>query len=117
MKLMDNILIIWKNKNQILEGIKNNIFRREDIEHVAAQRMHICQQCPTELYSFQDDGGCILPGSAPCCDQRLGGCGCSLALKTRSLSSSCPKDHWKALLTQEEEDMLNSKLGITDGSK
>jgi hypothetical protein len=54
----------------------------------------------------------MVPGTAPCCNKELGGCGCCLALKTRSLSSECPKGHWKAELTQEEEDKLNEKLGL-----
>jgi len=54
----------------------------------------------------------MVPGTTPCCNQELGGCGCSLKFKTRSLSSECPKGHWKAEMDQSEEDMLNSKLGI-----
>jgi hypothetical protein len=54
----------------------------------------------------------MVAGTAPCCNEKLGGCGCSLGFKTRSLSSECPKGHWKAELTQEEEDKLNEKLGL-----
>jgi hypothetical protein len=49
---------------------------------------------------------CLAPGSQPCCSN----CGCSLKFKTRSLSSECPVKKWPALLTQEEEDDLLSKL-------
>lgn len=104
-----SLLKLWKAKGQILEGIKNNIFRREDVEAVAINRMEICKIC--KLY---DDlgAGCMLPGTQPCCNEKLGGCGCSLNLKTRALSSDCPKGKWKAELTQEEEDQLNQKLGL-----
>lgn len=108
--LRQNIIQIWKAKNQILEGIKNNVFKREDVEQVAKERMNICRQC--NLYTEHDSQGCVVPGTYPCCNQRLGGCGCSLKLKTRSLSSACPKDKWMAELSQEEEDNLNKKLGL-----
>lgn len=54
----------------------------------------------------------MVPGTQPCCNQDKGGCGCSLKLKTRSLSSECPTGKWKAEITEEEEDQLNQKLGI-----
>ena len=87
----------------------NSIFKKEDVEEIAAERKTVCVAC--QLYT-EDDGGCVVPGSSPCCDQRQGGCGCSLKFKLRSLSSECPLGKWKAELTQEEEDQLNQKLGI-----
>ena len=54
----------------------------------------------------------MVPGTQPCCNQNLGGCGCSLGMKTRSLSSDCPKGYWKAELSEDEENQLNQKLGI-----
>jgi len=63
---------IWKNRKQIMEGVKN--------------------------------ATCVVPGTQPCCNL----CGCSLAFKTRSLSSECPDLRWHALLTEEEEDKLNA---------
>lgn len=109
MSLRENIIRIWKNKGQIIEGIKNSVFKREDVEQVAEERMKICFFC--DLYT-ETDAGCMVSGTSPCCNQELGGCGCSLKFKTRSLSSECPKGHWKAEMTQAEEDFLNSKLGI-----
>lgn len=87
----------------------NNIFKKEDVEEIAEYRMGICKFC--DLYT-ENDEGCMVVGTAPCCNEKLGGCGCSLAFKTRSLSSDCPKGHWKAILSQEEEDKLNEKLGL-----
>lgn len=107
MKLGANIFKIWKTKGQILEGIANSIFKKEDVEEVARYRMHICQNCP--LYDYKGEG-CMVPGTAPCCDEKQGGCGCSLNIKTRALSSSCPLGKWKAELTEEEEDKLNEKI-------
>lgn len=90
---------IFNNRKQILEGIKNNIFKKEHVEQIADIRLNICKMCE----HYDDDGtGCLVPGTQPCC----GECGCSLALKTRSLSSACPVSKWDAMLTDEEEDKL-----------
>ena len=99
---------IWKNRAQILEGIKNSVFKQEHIELIAAERQSICDKC--ELIDLKGDK-CLVPGTKPCC----GECGCSLEFKTRSLSSHCqhPKGpRWDAYLTEEEEDTLNAELGI-----
>jgi hypothetical protein len=109
MSLKSNIFKIWKSKGEILEGIANSIFKKEDVEEVAETRLQICKAC--DLY---DDGGegCMVPGTAPCCNEKKGGCGCSLKLKTRSLSSECPLKKWEAEISEHEEDLLNEKLGI-----
>lgn len=109
MSLRENIIRVWKNKGQILEGVTNSIFKKEDVEQIAQQRMQICEKC--ELLDVQGDG-CMVGGTAPCCNEKLGGCGCSLTFKTRSLSSECPKGYWLAEVTQEEEDVINQKLGL-----
>lgn len=109
MSLKENIIRIWKAKGQILEGVTNSIFKREDVEQIAEERMKICLFC--DLYT-ETDKGCMVPGTQPCCNQELGGCGCSLGFKTRSLSSECPKGYWKAEMSQQEEDLLNQKLGL-----
>lgn len=109
MSLTENIIKIWKNKGQILEGVTNSIFKKEDIEEIAEERMKICELCP--LLDIKGDG-CTMPGTQPCCNENMGGCGCSLAFKTRSLSSECPKGYWKAEVTEHEEDMINEKLGL-----
>jgi hypothetical protein len=109
MSLGTNIFKIWKSKGQIIEGIMNNIFKKQDVEMIAEQRMAVCRSC--KLYD-ERGRGCTVPGTAPCCNEKKGGCGCSLSLKTRSLSSTCPLGKWAAELTEEEEDKLNQKLGI-----
>lgn len=95
--------VIWKNKEKILEGLKNRVFVKESVEVIAEQRLAICKGC--ELFDSAGDL-CMMPGTQPCC----GECGCSLALKTRSLSSECGEKKWDAVLTAEEEvnhDNLN----------
>ena len=100
---MGNLIRIWKNRGQILEGIKNNVFKTEHVEDIAHQRQTICNFC--EFVDLKGDK-CAVPGTKPCCSE----CGCSLKLKTRSLSSECPKGFWKAELTEEEEDAINNNL-------
>tara|TARA_R110000868_G_scaffold85331_7_gene240198 strand:- start:1229 stop:1555 length:327 start_codon:yes stop_codon:yes gene_type:complete len=101
-----SLIKIWKNKNQIYEGIKNNIFKKEHIEEIAAERLRACESCS----HFDKSGSkCEVPGTAPCC----GLCGCSLALKTRALSSQCADEdniRWEAILNEQEEDQLNDHL-------
>lgn len=113
MSLKNNIIRIWKSKNQIIEGITNSIFKKEDVEAIAEERLNICRSCPSKLFNDKDDSvSCIVPGTGPCCDLSKGGCGCSLGFKTRSMSAYCELEHWGPELSQEEEDNLNQKLGL-----
>jgi hypothetical protein len=84
------------------EGVEleDNGVRAVDAEY----RMEICKKC--QLYDIQGSG-CMVPGTQPCCNEKAGGCGCSLAFKTRSLSSDCPLNKWKAILSEDEENKLN----------
>lgn len=88
---------IWNNKEQILEGLKNTILRNEFVEEVSKHRMEVCNECPSKGKK------CLVKGTHPCC----GECGCSLKLKTRSLSSECPLGKWSSIITEEEEDNLD----------
>ena len=100
---MKDIIKIWKEKNKILEGIKNNIFKKADVEHVAAERMEICSTCP----ELDNEGSkCMVPGTGPCCSL----CGCSMSLKTRALSARCDAGNWEAVLTQDEQIALDIHL-------
>lgn len=106
---MRDIIRIWKERNKILEGIRNNVFKKADVEHIAAERMSICDTCP----SLDTEGtSCIVPGTGPCCSL----CGCSLALKTRALSASCDAHKWEAVLTVQEQEAMDRHLGNQDNS-
>lgn len=89
---------IWTERHKIMEGIKNTVIRDEFVENVAALRYQECDACPSK------GDECVIPGTAPCCNE----CGCSLAFKTRSLSSECPLGKWEALVTEDEEDQLDN---------
>jgi len=94
---MKNVLnLIWQNRSQIFEGIKNSAIRDETVEEISRLRYDICDECP------EKGKKCAVKGTAPCCNE----CGCSLAFKTRSLSASCPLGKWDALITEEQEDEL-----------
>jgi hypothetical protein len=97
------IFKIWKERNKILEGIANSVFKKEHVEQVAAHRKAICTTCPSLDLTGEK---CAVIATQPCC----GECGCSLNLKTRSLSSSCPKGHWEAELTEAEEQALLKQI-------
>ncbi len=91
---------IWRERLKILEGIKNKIFKKEDVEIIAKTRLTICSTCE---HIDKEGSSCIVPGTSPCCKL----CGCSLALKTRALSAECDDGRWMALITQEEQEKLD----------
>ena len=88
-----------RNIDHIVEGIKNNMFKKPWIEEIANHRWLICKECPL-LDSI--GGKCAVPGTAPCCAD----CGCSLAVKTRAMSTACPKNKWDVVMSEEEEEKL-----------
>lgn len=98
-----NIKYVWANRKSILEGIRNDIFKKDDVEKVAALRMEICNSCE---HIDREGSKCYVPGTQPCC----GLCGCKLAWKTRSLSEKCDIDKWEDLLNEEEESELYDNI-------
>ena len=105
-----SIIEIWKKRNQILEGIRHSVFKREDVEAIAQQRLNICR---SNTCGYHDPSGespaAVIKGVESCAS-----CGCKLAWKTRALSDGCPIDLWKPVLSDTEEAMLKERLGITD---
>jgi hypothetical protein len=105
MGIQKTFIQLWENKAEILEGIKNNVFKSEHVEMIAGSRMKICVNC--KLFdNGEDKSACLIAGTTPCCNQNKGGCGCSLPIATRSLSKACPLGKWEAELTQAQEDAL-----------
>jgi hypothetical protein len=105
--MLNNTIKIWKERNKIFEGVRNNIFKKEHIEEIAFSRNEVCVKCP---YIDLKGDKCAVIGTQPCCSE----CGCSLKLKTRSLSSECPKGFWKAVTTQQEEDLIRQSINKTN---
>jgi hypothetical protein len=100
-RMKPTIKEIWKNRTQIMEGIKNSIIRDRFVEEIAAARMEHCNACVRKDVKGDD---CAVPGTQPCCQL----CGCSLKFKVRSLSSDCPDLRWKAVISEEDEDKLDT---------
>lgn len=108
---------IFKNRKLIWEGLKNNIFKTEHVEEIYEQRFEICRVCENLDTTGE---GCHVQGTQPCCNKNTGGCGCSLALKLRSLSSDCPLGKWKAVVTEQEEEMIRQQIvnkNLSNGSE
>ena len=101
--MLNNTIKIWKERNKIFEGVRNNIFKKEHIEEIAFSRNEVCVKCP---HIDVKGDKCAVIGTQPCCSQ----CGCSLKLKTRSLSSACPKEFWSAVTTEQEEDLIRQSI-------
>tara|TARA_R110000824_G_scaffold66344_3_gene172247 strand:+ start:4653 stop:5072 length:420 start_codon:yes stop_codon:yes gene_type:complete len=91
------------NLNKIAEGIKNKIFKNDDVEAIAKLRWMECKLCPL---LDKEGSSCAVPGTKPCCSD----CGCSISLKIRSMSSDCPKGRWDAVMPPEMEDKLKKQL-------
>ena len=96
-----------KNVDQILEGVKNKIFKSDDVEAVADERWLHCKECEVLDMSGLN---CAAPGTQPCCAD----CGCSLGIKLRALSSSCPKGKWDAVLSGELEQKFKNETGYKE---
>ena len=98
-----SLIKIWKEKGKIMEGILNYVFKHQDVEIIANERQKECDAC-----EYHDIKGktCMIPGTGPCCEL----CGCVIKIKIRSLSSCCPDSRWEAMMTEEEEDLLNEQL-------
>ena len=107
---INKILGALGNVRQIAEGIKNKVFKKEDVEHIARMRWATCKTC-----EFLDKEGktCAVPKTAPCCSD----CGCSLGLKMRSLSSACPKKKWDAVMPDKLANKLVNQFAEEDRVK
>lgn len=103
-----SLIKIWKEKGKILEGIKNHVFKQEHVEEIANERRAICEACP---HIDKKGDKCYVKGTHPCCSK----CGCSLALKLRSLSSGCGDEEnprWDAVVDDLEEEMIEDSLKL-----
>lgn len=109
---------IWKNKESILEGIKNRTFKQDHIEDLAKHREEICKGCiwyskhynayeevPEVIREIKGQDwveDCIFSEDARCLN-----CACVLSfrnsLKLRSPSSKCPlpEPKWEAVVGEQ----------------
>lgn len=101
--------------SEIYEGWRNRLIppadMKDKIEAVSASRMEICQEC--RFYSENRKRKEGYKSRRP--DLHCTHCGCTLSAKTRCLSCSCPVNHWKALMTDDQYDEIRNELG--DGER
>jgi len=91
------------NVKHILEGIKNSIFVKEEVEKIAQMRHDICKECPknsTNKDKSDFDPGKYFSSFRP--DEHCSMCACNIHAKVRSLHTNCPIDKWPALATPQE---------------
>ena len=100
---INKLLGAFSNIGQITEGLKNKIFKQEHVEEVAKTRWNECYKCE-HLDSVGDK--CAISATKPCC----GKCGCSIGLKIRALSSSCPVGKWGAVVGKEENKKIMKQI-------
>lgn len=91
----------------IIEGVKNSVFIKEEVEHIAEERITICRTCPFNSEVERATGTTILRKDEHCLK-----CGCNLHLKTRALSAQCPLDppRWVSLASDEESQKIMELL-------
>jgi hypothetical protein len=89
--------------SQIFEGWKNHIapgvYLLEQINTAHDSRMAICRACP----HFSKNNANANPLRF---DEHCTHCGCTLAAKTKCLSCSCPLHKWEAIITPDEEQII-----------
>jgi len=107
---MKNLSKIWENKTSILEGLKNNVFKKEHVEEVYNSRLEICKRC--DYYDPEGQSEAAIVKGQPSC----AACGCALALKLRALSTSCGlteiyKDPlWGPVIDEDIEDKIKDQI-------
>ena len=109
MSKLGHLLKAFMNIDQIYEGIKNKTFKKDHIEAVAEYRWNYCYKCD-QLDKRGTD--CVVAKTQPCCKD----CGCSLAIKIRSLSTECPLKKWGPIMPDEAEEKLRESINLPDES-
>ena len=91
----------------ILEGITNSVFKKEEVEAVAQERLEICRRCEFNSKNAEARGEQIFRSDEHCLS-----CGCNLYLKTRAMSAQCQLDppNWESLATDEESQIILKEL-------
>jgi hypothetical protein len=89
--------------SKIFEGWKNHLapdaFYLEQITKASTERLAICSQCPH--YSINDPNRNPFRPDIHCTN-----CGCTLSAKTKCLSCECPLKKWSAIISSEEEQII-----------
>lgn len=110
---------IWKNKEQIAEGIKNNLFKKKDIEELFDARMSICKGCIWNSENikgkqYKDLPLCIqhikseeyIKDSQERSELHCVHCSCYLKYKLRVPKAHCPIGQWPAVASEDESFLI-----------
>ena len=91
---------------QIYEGWRNHLIPpahlKKAIKQVSHERLLICRTC--EFNSRNVKNTWIIRKDEHCTI-----CMCTLSAKTKCLSCDCPKEYWNALLTLEQEILIDNE--------
>ena len=94
---------------QIYEGWKNHInpseYMKEIIQQASDERLEICRACPFNSKNAENYHTIRL-------DEHCTDCGCPLITKTKCLTCECPQHKWDAVLTEEQEKIINDETNI-----
>jgi hypothetical protein len=89
--------INWHN---ILEGWSNHLIPRKEIKELinatSIGRLEICRDCSWNSKNAGKRG-----------IERCLECGCPLVAKTKCLSCYCGINKWEAVITEQQEELLN----------
>jgi len=113
--MWQKIILAWKNRSKIIEGIRYTYFPTSYVENIVVTRNEICKM---NICGFYDKKGenekCVVPGK-PCC----GACGCNLKYKQHSLSSDCGLSLlegrvplWTAEMHELSETAFRARTGL-----
>lgn len=107
------------NVNHILEGIKNSVFVKEEVEAIANERYLICSACPKNSKVIKEqkqyfpelktEEGSYFSEIRP--DEHCSMCACNIHAKVRSLHTACPLEKWLPVATVQEAAKI---AAITD---
>jgi len=91
--------------SKIYEGWKNHLHPsiklKKIIKSTSEERLRICKKCP--FHSLNRENYVTLRMDAHCTK-----CGCTLIAKTKCLSCECPEQKWKAIVTEDEYNIMKN---------
>jgi hypothetical protein len=98
------------NFKEIIEGWHNHLVPPLElvnlIDEVSEHRLSICSGCPFQSKNAKEAG--TYKGYRT--DLHCTSCGCHLAAKSKSLSSTCPLGKWEAIATDEERYNIEKQI-------
>ncbi len=79
-----------RSRDGLIEGVKNKLFKNDDVERVFNERAEICAGC--EL--IEDDFVPISDDNEKVSGKMCGSCFCSLPMLLRQNKKKCDKKKW-----------------------